>query len=81
MPLPPREQLGELADGNLVKVRGGTNVLAFGLSGTKRAHALCAWATGCWKWGDWACFLLHANCHRTSWRPGGTLRWRDYCAV
>ena len=35
-----QQQLGELADGNFVD--RGVNVLAFGLPGTGKTHALCA---------------------------------------
>ena len=40
MPLALQQQLGELADGNFVE--RGVNVLAFGLPGTGKPHALCA---------------------------------------
>ena len=40
MPLALQQQLGELADGNFVE--RGVNVLAFGLPGTGKTHALCA---------------------------------------
>ena len=40
MPLSLQQQLGELADGNFVD--RGVNVLAFGLPGTGKTHALCA---------------------------------------
>ena len=40
VPLALRQQLGELSDGSFVD-RGG-NVLAFGLPGTGKTHALCA---------------------------------------
>ena len=40
MPLSLQQQLGELADGNFVD--HGVNVLAFGLPGTGKTHALCA---------------------------------------
>ena len=40
MPLSLQQQLGELADGNFVE--RGVNVLAFGLPGTGKTHALCA---------------------------------------
>ena len=40
VPLRLQQQLGELADGNFVE--RGVNVLAFGLPGTGKTHALCA---------------------------------------
>ena len=40
VPLALQQQLGELADGNFVE--RGVNVLAFGLPGTGKTHALCA---------------------------------------
>ena len=40
MPLALRRQLDELADGGFVD--RGVNVLAFGLPGTGKTHALCA---------------------------------------
>ncbi len=40
VPLSLRQQLGELADGSFVD--RGVNVLAFGLPGTGKTHALCA---------------------------------------
>ena len=40
MPLSLQQQLGELAGGNFVD--RGVNVLAFGLPGTGKTHALCA---------------------------------------
>ena len=40
VPLSLQQQLGELADGNFVE--RGVNVLAFGLPGTGKTHALCA---------------------------------------
>ena len=40
MPLALRQQLGELASGSFVD--RGVNVLAFGLPGTGKTHALCA---------------------------------------
>ena len=40
VPLSLRQQLGELADGGFVD--RGVNVLAFGLPGTGKTHALCA---------------------------------------
>ena len=40
VPLALRQQLGELADGSFVD--RGVNVLAFGLPGTGKTHALCA---------------------------------------
>ena len=40
MPLSLQQQLGELADGNFVE--RGVNVLAFGLPGAGKTHALCA---------------------------------------
>ncbi len=40
VPLRLRQQLGELADGNFIG--RGVNVLAFGLPGTGKTHALCA---------------------------------------
>ena len=40
VPLSLRQQLGELAGGNFVN--RGVNVLAFGLPGTGKTHALCA---------------------------------------
>ena len=40
MPLSLRQQLGELASGSFVE--RGVNVLAFGLPGTGKTHALCA---------------------------------------
>ena len=40
VPLSLQQQLGELADGNFVD--RGVNVLAFGLPGTGKTHALCA---------------------------------------
>ena len=40
VPLALRQQLGELADGGFVD--RGVNVLAFGLPGTGKTHALCA---------------------------------------
>ena len=40
VPLSLRRQLGELASGNFVD--RGVNVLAFGLPGTGKTHALCA---------------------------------------
>ena len=40
VPLALRQQLGELSDGSFVE--RGVNVLAFGLPGTGKTHALCA---------------------------------------
>ena len=40
VPLALRQQLGELASGSFVN--RGVNVLAFGLPGTGKTHALCA---------------------------------------
>ena len=40
VPLALRQQLGELSDGSFVD--RGVNVLAFGLPGTGKTHALCA---------------------------------------
>ena len=40
VPVSLRQQLGELAGGNFVE--HGVNVLAFGLPGTGKTHALCA---------------------------------------
>ena len=40
VPLSLQQQLGELADGNFVE--RGVNVLAVGLPGTGKTHALCA---------------------------------------
>ena len=40
MPLAPRQQLDQLAQGSFVEY--GVNVLAFGLPGTGKTHALCA---------------------------------------
>ena len=40
VPLALQQQLGELADGNFVE--RSVNVLAFGLPGTGKTHALCA---------------------------------------
>ena len=47
IPLVLRQQLDQLAQGNLVEL--GVNVLAFGLPGTGKTHALCPWATVWWK--------------------------------
>ena len=43
MPLALRQQLDQLAQGSFVE--RGVNVLAFGLPGTGKTHARCAWAT------------------------------------
>ena len=40
VPLSLQQQLGEVADGNFVE--RGVNVLAFGLPGTGKTHAMCA---------------------------------------
>ena len=48
VPLALRQQLDQLAQGSFVK--RGVNVLAFGLPGTGKTHALGApWATAWWK--------------------------------
>ncbi len=47
MPLALRQQLDHLAQGSFVE--RGVNVLAFGLPGTGKTHARCAWATAWWK--------------------------------
>ena len=47
MPLALRQQLDHLAQGSFVE--HGVNVLAFGLPGTGKTHALCALATAWWR--------------------------------
>ena len=47
VPLALRQQLDQLAQGSFVE--RGINVLAFGLPGTGKTHARCAWATAWWK--------------------------------
>ena len=83
VPLNLQQQLGELADGNFVE--RGVNVLAFGLPGTGKTHALCAVGHRLVEAGRSVLFapayrLVQSLPRRrpgTCWPPSGTWPCRD----
>ena len=74
-PLRLQQQLGELADGNFVD--RGVNVLAFGLPGTGKTHALCAVGHRLVESGRSVLSPRRTGWCRTCWPPSGISRYRD----
>ena len=77
VPLSLRQQLGELADGSFVD--RGVNVLAFGLPGTGKTHALCALGHRLVESGRSVLFApaYRLGWCRICWQPSGTWPCRD----
>ena len=75
VPLALRQQLGELADGNFVE--RGINVLAFGLPGTGKTHALGPLGHRLVESGRSVLLLLPTVWRRTCWPPSATSHCRN----
>ena len=74
-PLALRQQLGELSDGSFVD--RGVNVLAFGLPGAGKTHALCALGPGWWKPDARSSSPRPTGWCRTCWPPSATWHCHD----
>ena len=75
VPLALRQQLGELSDGSFVD--RGVNVLAFGLPGTGKTHALCALGHRLVESGRSVLFATAYRLVQDLRRPSATWRYRD----
>ena len=75
VPLSLQQQLGELAGGNFVD--RGVNVLAFGLPGTGKTHALCAVGHRLVEAGRSVLFAPAYRLVQTCWPPSATSHCRD----
>ena len=78
LPARLQQQLGELAQGDFVEQ--GVNVLAFGLPGTGKSHALCALGHRLVETGYSVLFTPAYRLVRNCWRPGGTCNCPGRCA-